>query len=50
MNAAYSNLDGVVYLNFAVTEEGRTDAIEVTGAFPPGVFDEVAIELWKLAI
>ena len=50
MNAAYSNLDGVVYLNFAVTEDGRTDAIEVTGAFPPGVFDEVAIdavETWQ---
>ncbi|WP_323763063.1 energy transducer TonB [Maricaulis sp.] len=44
MGAAYADLDGVVYLTFAVTEEGRADAIEVTGAFPPGVFEEAAIE------
>lgn len=49
MEAAYSDLDGVVYATFAVTEEGRTDAIEVTGSFPPGVFDQAsinAIEDW----
>ena len=43
MEAAYSDLDGVVYVTFAVTEEGRTDAIEVTGSFPPGIFDQASI-------
>ncbi len=43
-DAAYSDIDGVVYVTFAVTEEGRTDAIEVTGSFPPEIFDEASIE------
>lgn len=43
-DAAYSDIDGVVYVTFAVTEEGRTDAIEVTGSFPPEIFDEASID------
>ena len=42
-NAAYSDLDGVVYLRFTVTETGETENIELVGSFPPGVFDDASI-------
>jgi len=42
-DALWSDLDGVVYVRFDVTAEGRTDNVEVIGAFPPGVFDQASI-------
>ena len=49
-DAARSDLNGVVYVRFDVTAGGRTDDIEVIGAFPPGVFDRASIDavrVWR---
>ncbi|WP_203292170.1 energy transducer TonB [Maricaulis parjimensis] len=42
--AAVSDLDGVVYVRFDVTADGRTENVEVIGSFPPGIFDDASVE------
>jgi TonB family protein len=49
-DAAYSNLDGVVYVSFDVTATGRTRNIRIIGSFPPAIFDATsvsAVEDWR---
>jgi TonB family protein len=47
LGAAQADLDGIVLVQFAVTEEGRTDAAEIIAAAPTGVFDDAVLRAMR---
>ena len=45
--AAQNDLDGLVLVRFDVTENGRSDAVEIVAAAPGGVFDDAVLRAMR---